>query len=51
MDESLDVSPLVADGIYTTCGLCFAIVAHQQGHDAWHLSRGEAVNDADPERA
>lgn len=32
-----------ADGIYSTCPLCFAIVAHAAGHTAWHESRGEQV--------
>lgn len=39
------------DGIYSTCPLCFAIVASGSGHEAWHSSRGEAMTDADHERA
>lgn len=34
------------DGIYSTCPVCFAIIAFKQGHQAWH-SRGEGVTNAD----
>ncbi len=43
MDET--DAPL-SDGIYSTCPVCFAIVADQAGHAAWHVSRGEVVPDA-----
>lgn len=43
-DEPDNASP--GDGIYATCGLCFAIVAAKTAHEAWHESRGETVNDA-----
>jgi hypothetical protein len=43
-DEATEVA---ADGIYATCGICFAIVAHESGHTAWHLSRGEVVSDGE----
>lgn len=43
-------APPATDGIYTTCELCFAIVAHEAGHEAWHRSRGEAGSDANEER-
>lgn len=48
MDEEpleTDITPS-SDGIYATCGICFAIVAHDIGHEAWHASRGEVVQDA-----
>lgn len=47
-DEQISVS---TDGIYATCGFCFAIVANKSAHDAWHESRGEGATDADAERA
>lgn len=34
------------DGIYATCGVCFAVVAHEVGHMAWHESRGEEATSA-----
>lgn len=45
MDEP-DITAVVTDGIYTTCDICFAIVAHNEGHIAWHLSRNEGTTDA-----
>lgn len=46
MDEQEPTTAEAVGGIYTTCSICFAIVAHQAGHEAWHMSRGEAVSDA-----
>lgn len=45
MDDAAEPVP-EPDGIYSTCPQCFAIVAYEVGHKAWHESRGEVVPDA-----
>jgi hypothetical protein len=50
MDGELTTGPVVTDGIYATCEICFAIVADPQAHTAWHESRGEVSNDANDQR-
>lgn len=36
-----------SDGIYSTCPICFAIVASKQGHEAWHEPPSEGVTDGE----
>ena len=50
-DEQASADTPATDGIYSTCPICFAIAASGAGHEAWHMSRGEGMTDADHERA
>lgn len=50
MDETDPTAEAAVDGIYSTCEICFGIVAHRAGHEAWHRSRGEVVDGAHDER-
>lgn len=36
-------------GIYWLCPLCWVLAADAEKHEAWHVSRGEVIPDANIE--
>lgn len=39
----MDVDDEAADGIYTVCTICGAVVAAVTTHDAWHEATGRGA--------